>query len=150
MNSNSANWLLSWPTNANGNSMAEGGASSGDATNNNSANFKINIVNRAAPGTFSSNGCGSTSMPMPSGGMGGGTYAPVAGGYGGGSNHVTPHYGGSGGGNVNSGAYYGSSSYYRPSYTPPAMSNPAPIHQVATPVVAPVATPVAPVDLQIL
>jgi len=72
LNSNTPNWLLTWPSTATGNGSWGGGAVSGNATNNYNANFTININNaaRAAAGT---NSCGQSNfVPPVTGGMGGG------------------------------------------------------------------------------
>lgn len=72
LNSNSSNWVLSWPAADTG--TGSFGATSGNATNNYNANFSININNaaRAAAGT---NSCGQSlfTPPVTSGGSGGGS-----------------------------------------------------------------------------
>lgn len=70
LNSSSANWMLTWPASATGNS-GMGGVSSGNATNNYNASMTISINNSAAPSVAGggSNACGFTAG---GGGMGGG------------------------------------------------------------------------------
>jgi hypothetical protein len=131
LDSNGSTWLLSWPADATGNGGS--GASTGNVTNTNNANFTITINNasRAAAGT---NACGQSNFtPPPVGGMGGGpvnTYtpsAPVA--------HIIsqPQY--NGGNGSGGGSYvqpHGSSSIATstpqqtsaPVYTAPAQSQP--------------------------
>jgi hypothetical protein len=138
LNSNSSNWLLTWPPDATG-SGSFSGATTGNATNNNNANFSININNaaRAAAGT---NACGQSNFTPP----------PATGGMGGGGGQVmsahtsfTPRSGGSGG----AGGLFGSSAFRTPAFhaaSAPAVvhNTPAPVAQ--TPPVAPPVTPTAP------
>lgn len=72
LNSNSSNWLLTWPADATDSGNL--GATSGNATNNYNANFSININNaaRAAAGT---NACGQSNFTPPPTTGGGGTGA---------------------------------------------------------------------------
>lgn len=126
LNGNSSAWVLGWPADANG--AGNFGATSGNAVNNNNANFSININNaaRAAAGT---DNCGRSNFTPPAtgGGMGSGPAmgapAVVAA-----SNNYAPK-GGSGYGGGYGGGYYAPSSYSAPAahVSAPAQVASAPI-----------------------
>ena len=138
LNSNSGNWLLTWPPDATG-TGSFGGATTGNATNNNNANFSININNaaRAAAGT---NSCGQSNFtpPLVTGGMGGGgTVLGTSSG-----NSFTGKKGGSGSLGLGSFGFSGGS--FRPATTHVASAPIAPHAPTAPAVVTPVVPPTQP------
>ncbi len=153
LNANSPVWLMGWPADATGEGNF-GGATSGNATNNNNANFTININNaaRAVAGTDS---CGHSNFTAPpaTGGQGGGTFTPPAGGGGAVLGASTGGSGGSGAGKVlgasggsGSGAFNPSSASFGGFHAPrnQGPNAPAGTAPVFRPAAAPSSTPVMP------
>ncbi|MEO6760899.1 MAG: hypothetical protein ABI220_00785 [Candidatus Saccharimonadales bacterium] len=136
LTSNSAKWMLAWPTSATGNGLS--GATSGNATNTNNVSFSLNISN-SLPSTSQgpSDPCDPASPSIPITPVT--PVTPVNPGGGSGSGHLlgdsTSRGGGGAGGSGSgyTGGYYTASGHYVPKA--PAGTSQTPPSQPGAPVV---------------